>query len=268
MLIQQKVIDMLIQKLKIHSLVLLLSTCLLTATGVSVAAGQGEWQYGGDIYLWGAGIESEVGATGQDIDVSFNDILDNLDIAIMGGLGAKKDKLMLYSDFVYMKIEDSEKGSYTGRDGFVSVNGKLSVEVESWVVQPMAAYEVYKSPKVSIDLAAGARYLWVEASSKLEISDPRRNLKAKITESDNFLDGVVGVRSTFNLSDKWDAVVYVDGGGGDSDGTWQGIASVNYQFDNVQGLLGYRYLKWKFDDKVALDDMEISGPYMGIKFAF
>lgn len=251
---------------------LLLSACLALAAGLPVAASdssnQEDWQYGADIYLWGTELESKVAATGQDIDISLDDILDNLDFTIMGGIGAKKGKLMLYTDFIYMKVEDSEKGSYTGRDGFVSVDGKLSVELESWVVQPMVAYTVYDSPKVSIDLAAGARYLWVEASSKLKISDPRRTLEGKITESDNFLDGVVGIRSTFNLSDKWDAVVYVDGGGGDSDGTWQGLVGFNYQFDKVQGIFGYRYLKWNFDDKVALDDLEISGPYAGVKFAF
>ena len=137
---------MLIKKLKIFYTVLL-SACLLTMTNALIAAGQEDWQYGADIYLWGAEINSEVTTTGQDIDVPFDDIIDNLDIAIMGGIGAKKGKLMLYSDFIYMDIEDSEKGSVNttiGRHDFFTVGAdvKLEVELEAWVVQPMIGYVV------------------------------------------------------------------------------------------------------------------------------
>jgi hypothetical protein len=46
------------------------------------------------------------------------------------------------------------------------------------------------------------------------------------------------------------------------------LAGLNYRFSKVDAAFGYRYLKWEFDDDDTFDDLDISGPYAGIRFSF
>ena len=54
-------------------------------------SGQDGWKFGGSAYLWAAGIEGTT-AEGDDIDVSFTDILEDFDGGIMGILAARKGR--------------------------------------------------------------------------------------------------------------------------------------------------------------------------------
>ena len=75
-----------------------LTACLmLLASMISATAAadvnSNQWEYDAMIYLWGAGIDATT-QTGGDIDMSFSDILDDLDMTFMGGFGARKGKLV------------------------------------------------------------------------------------------------------------------------------------------------------------------------------
>ena len=70
---------------------MLLSTALPVTA--SAASGSDQWEYDAMIYLWGAGIDATT-QTGGDIDMSFSDILDDLDMTFMGGFGARKGKVV------------------------------------------------------------------------------------------------------------------------------------------------------------------------------
>ena len=41
------------------------------------------WEFAGELFLWGAGIGGTPSA-GDDVDISFGDLIDNLDFAVMG----------------------------------------------------------------------------------------------------------------------------------------------------------------------------------------
>lgn len=145
---------------------------------------------------------------------------------------------------------------------------KLDVGMKAWVVQPTVAYTIFETPESNIDLALGARYLWIEADLKLRVSSPSDTRTFKATESGHNWDGIVGVKSLMQLSDKWGAQVYLDAGTGDSDYTWQVLAGMTYKFEKFTGRFGYRHMEWKFDGDGALEDLEISGPYAGARFNF
>ena len=89
-------------------------TVLLMVMAMSANAAEpgsaDEWEFDGAVYLWGASIDAKpVG--GDNIHISFSDIIDDLDIAMMGSLGARKDKWSLLGDFIYLYIEDEQKGA-------------------------------------------------------------------------------------------------------------------------------------------------------------
>ena len=63
----------------------------------------GQWEWGAQIYLWGAGIGGTI-VDGDDLDISFNDLISNLDFAFMGTLAARRDKLTLFADLMYLDV--------------------------------------------------------------------------------------------------------------------------------------------------------------------
>ena len=61
----------------------------ISGIAMEQTASDGEWRYKASLYLWGAGIGG-TSSSGGDVDVSFSDIIDNLDMAAMGAIEARK----------------------------------------------------------------------------------------------------------------------------------------------------------------------------------
>lgn len=258
------------------SSLLLLITALTPVT--VVAAGEGDqWEYDATIYLWGAGIDATT-PTGGDIDISFSDILDDLDMGLMAGFGARKGKLSLLADVIYLDISQSDGGkeSIPLLGGAIEVTKTVNTDVKlkSWITTFAAGYNVVDNEKVAMDLVGGARYLWLDAEVKLDLgvkgSGGRLNTsrKPKDSDSDHVWDGIVGVKGKINLSSNWYLPYYADIGTGGSKSTWQALAGVGYNFKWGDVLLAYRYLDYDFDSDFMLDDMKISGPALGARFRF
>lgn len=222
----------------------------------------GDWQFAGQVYGWGASIGG-TSAEGDDIDIDFSDLLDNLDMTLMATLAARKDKWLLLADIIYLDVEDDQTttANLIGRP----TQTKINVELKSWVVTVAGGYSVIDTDKYNLDLLAGGRYLWMEADLEFDLGI----IQQKYSDSGHTWDGIVGVRGEVELADKWYANYYLDAGAGeDTNLTWQVQAGLNYRFKKVDAVLGYRYLDWDFDDDDTFDDLNISGPYAGVKFWF
>lgn len=254
----------------IKQIALTISILMLSAN--NILASDNDWKHEGAIYLWGAEIESKT-STGTDIEMTFDEILDNLNLAAMGTLGAQKGRFKLITDFIFMDLEDTEKGSvyvpieHRNLTGF-SVGEKLTVELKSWVVQPMVGYTIFEKDKTSLDLTIGARYLWLETDITYKTTGPMTERKIKISERDDVWDGIIGTRGKLKISDQWHIRGHLDVGTGDSDYSYQGLISAGYQHDKVTAAFGYRYLKWEFENDSALKNMKINGPFIGILYSF
>ena len=66
------------------------------------------WQLSLTPYVWALSVKGDVGVgrTEADVDVSFSDILDNLNIAVMLELELRKGRFGLLSDTIYANLED------------------------------------------------------------------------------------------------------------------------------------------------------------------
>ena len=221
------------------------------------------WEWGGALYLWGAGIGGTT-AEGDDIDVSFNDIIDNLDMAFMGVLQAQKGKWTLLADVIYLDVSagQTSTANLIGQP----VSADLDVGLKSWIVTAAAAYEVYETDTTRLNILGGGRYLYMDADLDFEI--PAISLRERYSDSGSVIDAIIGARGEWRLNEKWYVNYHVDIGTGESDVTWQALAGLNYRFSKVDAAFGYRYLKWEFDDDDTFDELDISGPYAGIRFSF
>ncbi|HYQ73006.1 MAG TPA: hypothetical protein VET88_13895 [Gammaproteobacteria bacterium] len=223
--------------------------------------GDDEWQFDAAIYLWAA--KMEVTPENSDtIDISFSDIVDNLDMTFMGTFGARKDRWSLLADLIYMDLQDTKKGSRTILNQ--TINGKVDAEMEAWIVTLAGGYQLVDTGKYTMDLLAGGRYISVEVPLKFDVGPVKR----KTSPSGHIWDGIVGVRGKADLTDKWYLNYYLDGGAGqNSSTTWQALGGLGYQFRNFDAAFGYRYLKWDIDSG-QLEDLTIKGPYAGVRFFF
>jgi len=244
---------------------LALVSCCFLATALPANAetdsDQDGWEFGGAAYLWAAGVEG-TDAAGDDIDISFTDLLDDLDGALMGILAARNDRWTLVADFLYLSIsqETSTTAKIVGNPAKVDVD----VDLSGYVATLGAAYGVFDDDGVRLDLMAGARYFNLDLDIEADVGVGR----VKASDSEEVLDGIIGAQVLFDLSETWYFSVYADAGTGDSELTWQVWPVVGYRLENVDVVAGYRHLAWESVDGYIIDDISFSGPMLGVKFGF
>ncbi len=216
------------------------------------------WEFSASAYMWGASIGGDT-AAGGDIDIDFSDLLDNMNFAFMGSFGANKGKWGFLTDVIYMDVEDDD-------NDVLGPGLTLSdVELKAWIVTPMITYRVLQSDRVELNILAGARYLYLKAELEIEPLP-------KSSNSGDVWDGIVGIRGSIVVNKKWYMPFHFDIGAGDTDLTWQAFGGIGYKFSSFDLVASYRYLKWEFDDDDkggdTFNDLDISGPMVGMKFVF
>jgi len=224
-----------------------------------------QWEFDAAIYLWGASIGGKTGS-GSDVDISFDDLLSNLEMAFMGAVGARKGKWSLMLDAIYMDVKGT--GSVTiPVDGLLDINANGSLELTAWVLTPSVGYNLFQTERIYLDVLAGARYLYLKSDTELDLA-PLPSIKKRDTVSDSIWDGIVGIKGHVNLNKNWYLLYYADIGAGSSNVTWQVFGGVGYRFKRLDLIAAYRYMDWNFNDDGAFDDLNLSGPFVGVKFRF
>ena len=247
----------------------ILGGSLLTTALAAGAADSGSdygWEIGAELYLWAPWIDIET-ATGGNIEITLDDILKDLDMLFMADVGVRHGRWSLLSDFVYFEID---QGANTRLLPGITLS---DLTLEAWVVTPQVRYAAYETDNLRIEVLAGARSLWLEVQLDLDfraLLPPGGPILAKraVSDSASNWDGIVGVAGHWDFTDKWYASGYFDAGTGDSDYTWQALASVAYRFKRLDAVVGYRHLAYEFDSDAPVKDLSVTGPFVGAKFLF
>ena len=82
-----------------------------TPAGAADSSAANEWQFDGNIYLWAPSLNVGL-QDGGEIELSFSDILDDLQFTFMGGVGASKGKWSFKADVMYLRIRDAGGAGY------------------------------------------------------------------------------------------------------------------------------------------------------------
>ena len=114
------------------------------------SGGANEWEFGAEAYLWLPWIDVET-QTGTDIEISLDDILNNLDMLFMGAVSARKGKWSLVTDVIYFDIESNENEPLPLALTLDDVN------LEAAIVTSQVRYNISETDKYRIDLLAGDR---------------------------------------------------------------------------------------------------------------
>lgn len=239
-----------------------LSLCATQASAQSTSPSSTVgWQVQLVPYLWGSGINGQVGIGNRtaDVDASFGNVLSHLHFAAMGMADARLNKFVVLADAFYTDVRDQNA---TPGPLFSSVDPQQKL----FFLTPEAGYSVLHSSEWSLDVLGGIR--WWHLNSELQFRSgllPGVNLE----RTRGWVDAIGGLRAKRSFSEKWSANAYGDLGGGGSDFTYQIIGTANLNLAEHFALaLGYRYLKVDYDKDNFLMDTALKGPIVGFNFKF
>jgi hypothetical protein len=219
------------------------------------------WKFSVTPYFWMAGLGGET-LTGDDVNMPFNQVIENLSFAVMTSIAAEKGRVGLYSDLIYMNLE----GSKTTTANIVrrSFKARLDATIQGFITTNSVGYKIVDTPSTGIAGFGGFRYLWLNTDLDFSLN----NFSASASDQGQVIDAVVGLRGETKFADRWSVAYYGDIGTGQSDVTWQLFGGIGYEIKNIDLFAGYRYIGWRFDDVAGLDALDTYGPVLGARFKF
>jgi hypothetical protein len=234
-------------------LVLIPATTLLPlSAGAQEKPPDDVWTVDLSIYMLGAGLDGTIGVAGNeaDIDVSFGDVLDALEMGGTGSLRVARDRWAFTTEVIYMELGGSR--------------GSVSVDVDQWVVEPSASFRVSDR----FESVVGARYF----NLSTELRGPfGRSLSGTV----DWWDPIIGGRMTLPMGEAWTFNLRADVGGFGvgSDFAWQFFPYASWQFgDHSSMQVGYRVISVDYDEGSGPTeftyDVVTLGPQLGVTFRF
>ncbi|UYN97389.1 MAG: hypothetical protein KIT25_10810 [Enhydrobacter sp.] len=283
-------------------LVLAINSAAPKVAAQSPATDRPEWSFSLAPYAWLMGVNGNVTAAGQTVDVNANfiDILGKTDtlVGLMAYGEARKDRYGLYFDFVYTQLTAS--GGYgAARNPLpkltlaVAANG--GVKSTLIIAEAGGMYEVWRqggqneqARGSAIDAILGVRY-W-HASSDLSFAatadfnapgvrfDRSGGLAIFRSGSLDWADPILGLRLRQRLAPQHEVRLRGDigGFGVGSQLTWQLFLGYGYEFSSGptswSALLGYRALGVNYTNGWGNDtrgvDAVMHGPVIGAAVKF
>jgi len=235
-----------------------------------------DWEFEIAPYIFGTSLSGETGVAEvtSEIDMSFGDVLDHLDSALMATFVASNGQWSIMADGFYAKLEGEGAKSWSGPGGINSLTGDLEISVTQQIYQLMLAYRMSDEGTV-VDLFGGFRYTQLDNDLQLTVTGgptlPGGGLS--VDDSKSWVDPIVGARFLTPVSDNWTFMTYLDFGfgQGESNGSYQAMAGFNWDGGGSWGMkFGYRYLNWDYedDDSGYIWDMVMEGLYAGVGIQF
>ena len=258
-------------------LIALLSAFSLTFTGIAgeemmpaaepgmetapVADDDFEFTLGLDIWILQVNLGITNSSIGLDhnIFLGFDDIISNMDWYIPLGADLRYGRFGILPEVQATKLSGA---ATTPGPLFDTADVELTMAIWNLPVY----YRVVDQSNLSLDVLAGARYLYVDTDVSL------RGGVGGAAESESTSrawDGIVGLRLQQQIAEKLFYSVYGDIGTGDSDLTWQVLATLGYNItDSFSILAGYRYATWELSDGASDVNLTASGPVIHFTWTF
>jgi hypothetical protein len=246
------------------------------------AAAQSQWTFSLTPYLWLPNVNGKLRfepppstAARPEVEVGPDNYLENLDFAFMIAAEARKGDWAFLTDIIYLDFskEDAEVRSVSGPGGIVTgaVDTGSEASLKGLVWTLAAGRNVSRSPRATFEVLGGLRYLRLETSLDWRLAGAAGGFaqSGSLSQKKELTDAIVGVRGQAWLGDgQWFVPYYLDAGGGSSSLTWQGMAGIGYAFKWGEALLTYRHLYYDQGSDKLVQEMEFSGPALGVRFRF
>jgi len=203
-------------------------------------------------YLWTAGMDVDIGRPGNttNIDVSFSDYVDLIDLGAAFIFEARGDQWLVATNFLWVELSEEFN---------LPVN-TVEAEIDEFVIEAFAGYRPAAWENTWI--IAGARYL------ELDIEIDFANIN-DVSRSQDLADPYVGLSWQPRRGD-WEYLVEGDVGGGvDSDFAWSFSLGAMYHFNERFAMSGgYRFIDIDYEDDDFVFDGTLDGIQIGLLMTF
>lgn len=210
-----------------------------------------------------AGVQGTVrqfGSPPARLKSDFGQIFDELDVAFMGIVEARRGRYSLFADIAYTKtsVKDSTPKGILAE--------KIGVTSQSFSGLLGGGYTVYSAGQAHLDLIAGVR-IW-SVSTKLNFHGGILD-HVKQRDSATWADLVAGIRGTYSFTDKAYLTGWANIGAGQADLDWDVVAGIGYKIQsNLSAVAGYRIQGVDYRKNGFEYDVIQKGPIMGITYRF
>ena len=243
-------------------IVIFLLGVLVSRVGQAQGRSDKDWQNNVFVYGLATAISGDArfGPLESPVDISFSDILDNLEGGFMGRYRGSNERFSVVADFIYLSL-GNDKDSGPVRRG----------ELDQLIVDITGGYRF--SPV--FEALFGVRI--TDLSTSIRLERPISGSELELGGSDTFYDPIFGARLSTPLDEnqKWWLQAHGDigGFGVGMDFTWQVMANVGWkpaQWISIWG--GYRALGQDFDNAGDREKFGATltyfGPQFGVGFHF
>lgn len=218
------------------------------------------------LYLWGSALSGTSSTLPPlppaSVDLSFKDVLEDLNGAIMGAGEMRVGRWGFLADVMFTQVTPT--GTLPG-----PFQSDVSVRSRSLTVSADVLYRLYESDALNVDAGVGLRY-W-HLNNKLTIEPEFLSRSFSYSVSEDWVDPLIVARVQAQLGGPWSVTLVGDIGGFDvgSDSTWQAIATINYQYNDQLSLrAGYRALSVDYENGAFEYDVLMQGPIFGATYRF
>lgn len=216
-----------------------------------------KWNYTAAFYMWMPGVDGTVGALGRTVDAeaSFTDLISNTKFGVMTGLLARKGRLSITGDFIYVRLGTDEQ----------LPPFKVDVEIIPTMLEGTGGYEIANN----FDVYGGIRFYSVE--NNITFNGP---LTVEVDATKRWVDPIVGLRFSPELSKHFSVLAKADVGGfgAGSDLSWQLQAYGMWHVTEKSSIaFGYRVLDIDYKEESGNQfslDMQIKGPSVEFVYKF
>jgi hypothetical protein len=244
---------------------LTLASGVLATPAAAQTSGPDGWHFSVTPYVWMASLKGELatipGLPEVDVDASFSDILDHMDLAGMVVAEARYQRFGAFVDAVYLDVsadEDTPGPLFSGVD----------VQSTSFFATIGGFYRAVEHGQFTLDVFPAMR-VW-DVDTELDF-DPGLLPGRSVSDDESWVDPVVGMRGHMTLGRGFGLNAYFDYGGfgAASERTWVLAGTLDWAaLDWLTLRAGYRHTDVDYENDGFEFDVRMTGPVIGAAIHF
>ncbi len=264
--------------------------------GTAPTAAQTGWTFNVSPYLWLPWLDMHLdyalpnglgGRLPTSLSLGPGDIYGNLRFGTSLGAEARRDRVSIVTDFIYLDAGFDRSATRLRSVDFrgapslpISAGSVLDVSsVAKTTIWTLAGgYTAFSGAWGHVDVIAGFRYLGVDSKTGFSLATtftgPRGNSavlggSASVSASRDIWNGIAGVRGRIRIPDS-DFFVPCDAdiGAGGSDLTWQVASGLGYQSGWAGVSVQYRHLAFEQRAGSTVRRLSMTGPVIVVNVGF
>jgi len=204
--------------------------------------------------------DAKLAGRSADVDASFSDILDHLDLAAMPSVEVGIKKWSIIFNGMFARLEGEKDNT---------VLGDVDVTADMGGADLALAYRLWEFPRqgeesrdmvLTLEPEVGFRYTYLSLDINTDAGDADGHK--------DWWDPYVGGRATLKINEQlgWRNEGTIGGFGVGSDLTWSAGTYLDWQaFKRVGFNVGYRAVSWDFEDGRFAWDVTFHGPWLGLR---